>query len=92
MINIGGLKQGDTIVFCNCATALVCNVIHDKNDKNSWRGDYVVHFYVNHHNSSRFEFNSKYYFSDGTYRSNYEDWTPHQFESWFITEIRTGRE
>jgi len=90
MINIGNLKQGDTIVFYNGLTALVCNVIHNKKDKHSWRGDYVVHFYVNHPNSPCFEFNSKYYFADGTYRSAYDEWTPSPCNGWFINEIKRG--
>jgi len=88
-VNISNLKQGDTIVFSNGLTALVCNVIiNDKKDKHSWRGNYVIHFYVNHHDSLCFEFNSKFYFADGTYRSIYEEWTPSQFEGWFIAEIK----
>ena len=87
-VNIAQLKQGDTIVFSNGLTALCCNVIHDKADKHAWRGDYVVHFYVNHHDSPCFEFNSKYYFADGTYRSIYEEWTPSQNNDWFIVEIK----
>lgn len=87
-VNIGQLKQGDTITFVSGLTALCCNVIHDKKDKHSWRGDYVVHFYVNHHDSPCFEFNSKYYHADGTYRSAYEEWTPSPCNGWFIVEIK----
>jgi len=92
-INIKDLKQGDTITFVNGLTALVCNVIHNTQDPNAWRGDYVIHFYVNHPNSPCFEFNSKYYFADGTYRSAYDEWTPSPCNGWFITDIKkAGKE